>query len=193
METVYDFEVPTLDGKTESLGKYTGMILLIVNTASKGIHKRMLRKLEQIQSIFGERSFAVLAFPCRQFFKLEQKNNAEIEDYYCTKHKFSFRVFGKIKVNGHDAHPLFVWLKKRSQSRQVLWNFNRYLVLSDGTTVIKFKSTSAWSDIAWEIDQQLRRIEIPTSLSPEQATSLDQYSESESETEQEDSMDEIFQ
>ena len=48
----------------------------------------------------------------------------------------------KCKVNGSGSSPVFDFLKVQSGTGGVMWNFCKYLVAPDGTTVHKSKSDS---------------------------------------------------
>jgi len=51
----------------------------------------------------------------------------------------------KIEVNGSNAHPLFVWLKKQAPgilgSEGIKWNFTKFLVGRDGRVLGRYAPT----------------------------------------------------
>ena len=47
----------------------------------------------------------------------------------------SFPVFAKVEVNGRNAHPLYVWLKRQKPGllgSAIKWNFTKFLLDRDG-------------------------------------------------------------
>lgn len=143
---VYSFNVVDLSGNEVSLEKYSGKTLLIVNTASKGIEKHELYFLEEIQKKYSSKGLSIICFPCRQFLKREYKDVEKIKHFYTVKNNFSFDVYNLIKVNGPNTHPLYKWLKKQCPGffgTSIEWNYTKFLVKSDGTTVYRFTSVSS--------------------------------------------------
>lgn len=172
---VYDFVVNDLNGNPVPLSRYQGRVLLIVNTASKGDYKKQLQKLSRIQQVFATRPFSVLAFPCGHVSSNDFNSNEKIRRLYLTKQNYPFDVFGKVEVKGRNAHPLFRWLKTSSvshpKSSSIHSMFNKFVVDADGFTVRRFKPGSKWSDLAWQIDDSIKRIMDTNS------TSMDNLSE----------------
>ena len=72
----------------------------------------------------------------------------------------SFPLFKKIDVNGSDAHPLFVQLKKRAPgllgSQGIKWNFTKFLIGADGKVVKRFAPTTKPEDLTAEIEALLK-------------------------------------
>ena len=54
----------------------------------------------------------MLGFPCDQFGHQEPGDDAEIATFCERNYGVTFPMFGKVDVNGPDAHPLFDWLRK---------------------------------------------------------------------------------
>mmetsp|Transcript_54545 Transcript_54545/g.70105 ORF Transcript_54545/g.70105 Transcript_54545/m.70105 type:complete len:95 (-) Transcript_54545:295-579(-) len=72
--------------------------------------------------------------PCNQFGQQEPGTAQEVEAF-AQNLGAKFPVCGKVDVNGSEAHPLYVFLKASSGSEDIAWNFAKFLVSSDGTTV----------------------------------------------------------
>ncbi|RXL45479.1 glutathione peroxidase, partial [Citrobacter sp. AAK_AS5] len=53
-----------------------------------------------------------------------------------------FPMFGKIDVNGGDAHPLYAWLTAQAPgllgSEAIKWNFTKFLVRRDGSVFKRY-------------------------------------------------------
>jgi glutathione peroxidase len=57
----------------------------------------------------------------------------------------TFPLSTKVDVNGKSEHPVFRFLKSRSGGllgSRVKWNFTKFLVAPDGTTVKRFAPTT---------------------------------------------------
>ena len=73
---------------------------------------------------------AVLAFPSNEFGGQEPGTNQEVCSFAASRGA-KFPVFGKIKVNGSDADPLYKWLKAEGKEaglmslmgNEIKWNF----------------------------------------------------------------------
>ena len=64
----------------------------------------------------------------------------EILENICDTYGVTFPMLSKVEVQGDDAHPLFVWLQDKVEE-EIEWNFNKFLVDSDGNVVIHLDST----------------------------------------------------
>ena len=85
---------------------------------------------------FGDR-LVVMAFPCNQFGAQEPKSNAAIREF-TERRGFRGVVMKKCKVNGGGASPVFDFLKVRSNTGGIMWNFYKYVVAPDGKQVRRF-------------------------------------------------------
>lgn len=145
METVYDFYVKMTDGNEKSLRDYEGKALLIVNTASKCGFTPQFEGLQKIFEKYKERGFVVLGFPCDQF-KNQEFNNIEDTLQFCqSNYGVSFPFFAKIDVNGEKEHPLYTYLKEQKGgilSKNIKWNFTKFLVDRNGQVVERYSPTT---------------------------------------------------
>ncbi len=72
-DTIYDFTVTNMMGFPESLEKYRGKVLLIVNTASKCGFTPQFAGLQTLYETYRERGFEVLGFPLIPEFTISHK------------------------------------------------------------------------------------------------------------------------
>ncbi len=139
---LFDIPVTTIKGEQKTLADFGGKALLVVNTASKCGFTPQYKGLEQLWQQYKDRGLVVLGFPCNQFGKQEPGSEGAISEFCELNFGVSFPLFKKVDVNGADAHPLFVQLKKRAPgllgSQGVKWNFTKFLVSADGTAVKRF-------------------------------------------------------
>lgn len=142
MAEIYDFEATALNGELVDLEDYRGKVLLIVNVASKCGFTPQYGGLEALYNQHKDQGFEILGFPSNQFGAQEPGDAAEIATFCSTTYGVSFAMFEKIDVNGADAHPLYKWIKGQKKglagSRDIKWNFTKFLVNRDGEVVQRF-------------------------------------------------------
>ena len=157
--SIYSFHVQTIDGEELSLEQYEGKVLLIVNTASKCGFTPQYKELQELFETYRDRGFMVLGFPCNQFMNQEPGDEREIKDFCELNYGVTFPMFAKVDVNGGNADPLFVYLKKETPgilgSNSVKWNFTKFLVDSKGKVVKRFSPATKPSEIVKEIEELL--------------------------------------
>lgn len=140
-QSLYDIPVPSLDGGTTTLAPYRGQVLLIVNVASRCGFTPQYDGLEALHKKYRERGFTVLGFPCNQFL-WQEPGGAENIRACSLKYNVSFPIFGKLRVNAPNAHPLYRHLKSARRgtlgTRFVKWNFTKFLVDREGNVVGRF-------------------------------------------------------
>ena len=160
MTSVYDFSARAIDGTDVPLERWRGQALLIVNTASKCGFTPQYEGLEALHRAFADRPFEVLGFPCNQFGKQEPGNEGAISEFCELNFGVSFPLFKKVDVNGAQAHPLFVQLKKTAPgllgSQGIKWNFTKFLIGKDGQLVKRFAPTTKPEDLSAEIEALLQ-------------------------------------
>ncbi len=136
MPDLYDIPLTRIDGSSTSLAEFRGKVLLIVNTASECGFTPQYAGLESLYKKYPDQGLVVLGFPCNQFGAQEPGSDAQIADFCETRFKVSFPMFAKIDVNGPQAHPLFVELKRQAPgllgTEGIKWNFTKFLVGRDG-------------------------------------------------------------
>lgn len=141
-QTVYDFQAHLISGEECSLNQYQGKVLLIVNTASLCGFTPQLEGLQKLYLAYKEQGLEILGFPCNQFKNQDPKTDAEIKEFCEARFQITFPLFGKVVVNGPDAHPLFQFLKKAQPgvlgSEKIKWNFTKFLVNQKGIPVQRF-------------------------------------------------------
>jgi len=142
MTDIYDFAVRDISGRDIALSAYRDKALLIVNTASQCGFTPQYEGLEALFRDLGPRGLVVLGFPCNQFGGQEPGDAAEIASFCKLTYDVTFPLFAKIDVNGPEASPLFAWLKAEAPgllgSKDVKWNFTKFLVDRTGRVVERF-------------------------------------------------------
>ena len=170
---LYTVTVPNADGQPVTLSEYKGQVLLIVNTATRCGFTPQYNELEALYEKYAPQGFCILDFPCNQFGAQAPGSNAEIHQFCTANFIIQFPQFGKIDVNGTQASPLFVWLKRKApfrgfgnssngqfmhqmllkkdpeyaKSPDIKWNFTKFLINRRGKVVARFEPTASIEEI----------------------------------------------
>lgn len=159
MAKIYDFSAKNIKGEEVSLGDYAGKVLLIVNTASKCGFTPQYEGLQKVYADLNAEGLEILGFPCNQFGKQEQGDEAQISEFCDLNFGVSFPMFSKIEVNGDGAHPLYQYLKDEAPGalgiKAIKWNFTKFLVNKEGAVVKRYAPTAKPEDIATDIKKVL--------------------------------------
>lgn len=156
--SVYDFTAMTILGEVKSLAEYEGKVLLIVNTASECGFTPQLDGLQKLYDNYKEQGFEVLGFPCNQFNDQDPGTNAEIANFCQGNYGVAFQMFSKVDVKGDNAHPLFVYLTKQAKgmvTKQIKWNFTKFLVNRNGEVIDRFAPQTKPEAIKREIEKTI--------------------------------------
>ncbi len=138
MANIKDIPVTALDGSALSLAAFDGP-LLIVNVASKCGLTPQYTGLEELAKTYGGKGLTVVGMPCNQFMGQEPGTAEEIATFCSTSYGVTFPLLEKADVNGAEQHPLYAELTKAAdadgEAGDVQWNFEKFLVGTDGTVV----------------------------------------------------------
>ena len=168
------------NGEVETLKKYKGKTLLIVNTATGCGFTPQYKGLEELYQKYNNQGFEILDFPCDQFGHQAPGTDEEIHAFCTGRYKTSFDRFAKIEVNGENQSQLFEYLKEKKgfegfkglaakflipvvknmdpdykNNSNIKWNFTKFLVDKDGNVVARFESTVAPKTIEKELKKLL--------------------------------------
>ncbi|MHA7830402.1 MAG: glutathione peroxidase [Flagellimonas sp.] len=141
----YTFEAARLDGTPESMEKYKGKTIIVVNTASKCGLTPQYEGLEALYKNYKDQGLVVLGFPCNQFGNQEPGNAEDIQEFCQANYGVSFPMFAKIDVNGSNAHPIFKHLKSQLSGLlggKIKWNFTKFLIDKTGKPIKRFAPTT---------------------------------------------------
>src|SRR3982074_2448068 len=108
--SIYEGELPRLDGKPAKLSEYAGKVVLAVNVASKCGFTPQYTGLEKLYETYSERGFTVLGFPCNQFFSQEPGSAEQIQEFCSVNYGVTFPLFAKLDVKGSTQHVLYAIL-----------------------------------------------------------------------------------
>jgi glutathione peroxidase len=139
---IYDFTLPSIDGKPAPIANYRGKVILMVNVASRCGFTPQYTALEAIYEKYKDQGFVILGFPANNFGAQEPGTNAEIKKFCSTKYNVTFPLYSKVSVKGDDTTPLYQYLTTNanpSVAGEIQWNFTKFLVDRNGNVVQRFE------------------------------------------------------
>uniref|UniRef100_A0A0A9WS07 Glutathione peroxidase n=1 Tax=Lygus hesperus TaxID=30085 RepID=A0A0A9WS07_LYGHE len=138
---VYQFKVNDAEGNVVQMRKYKGQVMLIVNVSSQsGFTDLNYKQLQELQKVYGDRRFKVLAFPSDQLGNQEPSSAEKILEWAREK-GYEFDIFGKIDVNGPNTPLLWRYLKTSTRGMAgdfIKWNFTKFIVNRKGVPVERY-------------------------------------------------------
>lgn len=156
----YDFKAKKINGQEVSMEDFKGKIVVIVNTASKCGLTPQFKELEELYQGYKDKGVEILGFPCNQFAKQDSGSNEDIHEFCQLNYGVSFNMFEKIDVNGKNAHPLYQYLKNESKgllSKEIKWNFTKFLIDDQGNVVKRYAPTVSPLKIKNDIEDILNK------------------------------------
>lgn len=150
MKKFYDIEAKTIAGEPVKMEQYEGQVLLIVNTASKCGFTGQYDGLQKLYETYKDQGFVVLGFPSNDFMRQEPGTNEEIQSFCKLNYGVTFPLFEKISVKGKEQHPLYAFLTSKATNPEfdgkISWNFNKFLISSEGKVANRFGSRTKPDD-----------------------------------------------
>jgi len=119
---------------------YAGKPLLIVNTASHCGFTPQFKSLQALHEKYKDQGLVVLGFPSDDFNQ-EDRDAAKTAEVCYINYGVKFTMLSESPVKGDKANPIFKELAR--QTKAPSWNFNKYLVMPDGTVVQHFDSRTS--------------------------------------------------
>ena len=104
------------------------------------------KELQELHLKYHQLGLTILGFPCNQFGSQEPGSAEEIQLF--TKNKnVTFQIMKKIKVNGPNAEPVFIYLKSMLKKQSsfgsfIKWNFTKFLCDRNGIPVKRYSPTT---------------------------------------------------
>ena len=135
-ESIHQFTVTDIDGKSFDFKSLKGKKIMVVNTASKCGLTPQYEKLEALYQKYKNSNFVIVGFPANNFMGQEPGTNEEIATFCKKNYGVSFSMMEKISVKGSDMHPIYEFLTEKSKNgledNSVQWNFQKYLLDENG-------------------------------------------------------------
>ena len=138
-QTIYQFKVEDLSGKTFDFASLKGKKIMIVNTASKCGLTPQYKELEALYKEYAAKGFVIVGFPANNFKSQEPGTNEEIAAFCQLNYGVTFPMMSKISVKGNDMSEVYQFLTQKSKNgledSEVEWNFQKYLLNEKGELV----------------------------------------------------------
>lgn len=139
--SIYGMQMHDLEtGESQSLYRYVGNVLIIVNTASGcGFADETHYNLNKLIDKYKSDGLRVLAFPSNDFDQ-EHRNPSELLNFFQHEQKSEFDTFQPVTVRScAEQHPLFGLLQNVSE-RSIAWNYELFLVSRDAYLLAHWSS-----------------------------------------------------
>ena len=143
---ILDFQLrPLASDRPESLcARYSGQVLLVVNTASRCGFTPQYEGLDALYRRYRDRGLVVLGFPSNDFAQ-EPGAEGEIQNFCQLNYGVQFPMYEKIRVSGADAHPFYQQLAAQGGGYPE-WNFYKYLLDRNGAVMARFPAQTRPDD-----------------------------------------------
>lgn len=147
---IYGIKLQKLDGSGElDLSTYAGKKILIVNVASECGYTPQYKGLQELYTKYTEK-LVIIGCPCNQFGSQEPGDSATIRNFCSKNFGVTFPLSAKLDVKGEQQHALYKWLCNKSENgvldATVKWNFNKFLIGTDGKLLAYYTSRTEPSD-----------------------------------------------
>ena len=139
---LYNFTLPSIDGKPMPLADFKGKVILMVNVASQCGYTPQYTALETVYEKYKDKGFVIVGFPANNFGQQEPGTNQEIKTFCSRKYSVTFPLYAKVSVKGADQTPLYQYLTKEADAAvagEIKWNFTKFLVDRNGKVVQRFE------------------------------------------------------
>lgn len=157
----YDLECKDKKGESFKFDQLKGKVVLIVNVASKCGFTPQYKELEELYKKYQDKGFVILGFPCNQFGRQEPGSDEQITEFCQLNYGVTFPIMKKIDVNGSNADSVYNYLKSQKAGllgfKGIKWNFEKFLVDSNGKVVQRFSSLTKPSSLDQEIQSLLSK------------------------------------
>jgi glutathione peroxidase len=97
--SVYEYTLPSIEGKAAPLSAYKGKVLLLVNVASKCGFTPQYKGLEALYEKYKDNGLIVIGFPANNFMRQEPGTNDEIQQFCSRTYHVSFPMYAKVSVS----------------------------------------------------------------------------------------------
>ncbi len=135
-ETFYDFIVKDIDGNNYALSQLKGKKVMVVNVASKCGYTKQYEQLQEVYEKYGGDDFVIVGFPANDFLWQEPGTDEEIKQFCSLNYHVTFPMMSKVSVKGSNMAPLYKWLTEKEKNEvmdsKVKWNFQKYMIGTDG-------------------------------------------------------------
>lgn len=119
---------------------FKGKVILAVNTASNCVYTPQFKGLEALYQKYKDQGLVVVGFPSNDFNQ-EFADSTKIANVCFINYGVTFPMLEKSEIKGPAANAFFQKLIK-STGKSPEWNFYKYLIGRDGSSVSAFASSA---------------------------------------------------
>jgi len=153
-QTVYDFSLVDMNGKTVPLSTYKGKILLIVNLASQSTYRDQIAALNDLEKNYAAEGLVVIGIPSSDFGGKELKDAAALREFYNNTAHVSFPIFAPAKLHGVETIPLYTFLcdpKASVPGGELHWNFTKFIIDREGKPLARYEVGEDPADVSFHV------------------------------------------
>ena len=143
-----ELNMVSLDGTTFETKQLSNKVVLFVNVASKCGFTGQYDGLQALWEKYRDQGLVIVGAPSNQFAGQEPGTAEEIASFCRMNYGVDFPLLEKQKVKGKDKSSLYDYLVQSplADGDEVSWNFEKFLVGTDGTVLGRYRSRTAPDD-----------------------------------------------
>ena len=171
--SIYDYTLPTPDGKSVGLNTFAGNVLVIVNTATGCGFTPQYKELEAMYEDLHDKGLEIIDIPCNQFAGQTPGTDEEIHEFCTLHYNTKFPQYKKSDVNGENELPLYTYLKSQQgfkgfgkgvramamaamlgkidknykNNPDIKWNFTKFVVDREGNVIARFEPVADMGEL----------------------------------------------
>tara|TARA_R110000868_G_scaffold117600_15_gene312558 strand:+ start:62330 stop:62848 length:519 start_codon:yes stop_codon:yes gene_type:complete len=116
--------------------------VLVVNIATRCGYTPQLDELEKLSQTYAKKGLSIIGIPSNDFGGQTPESDEDVAKFCKLNYGVSFPITRKAVVSGSDKIELYKKLIKNSkESQDIQWNFEKFLISSDGSVVQRFSSS----------------------------------------------------
>ena len=136
--SIYDYKLTDINGKTFDMSELKGKKMLLVNTATQCGLTPQVNDMVKLYNDYKDKNLVIVAIPSNDFGNKEPGSNEEIKNFV-KENNITFPVMAKTSVSGDNETPLYEWLTKKElngvMDTKVAWNYQKYMIDENGKLV----------------------------------------------------------
>lgn len=155
MSFIYQYSIEGIGGETIDFEKFKEKYILIVNVASACGYTPQYAQLQELYDNYKDK-LVIVGVPCNQFGGQEPGSATEIQKFCQIRYGVTFPLTKKIDVKGKNQHDIYKWLTQKAlngvEESKVAWNFQKYLLDTNGHLLNVYPSSASPFDIIGVIE-----------------------------------------
>ena len=139
---LYSQTVKDIESVDMNLFQFKSKPVLFVNIATKCGYTGQLDGLEALYQTYKAKGLKVVGVPSNDFGGQTPEDAKGVKSFCKLNYGVTFPLTEKLKVVGDEQAPFAKWLTTNSKEKSpIIWNFEKFLVNSDGEVVKRFASS----------------------------------------------------